>query len=362
VSNFLLLILFPLFISASPYSHLPAKDSAKLHTEGRRICESVKKFSQTEKDVALEVIYKRHCLEPKAPLLTGLLIGIYHLDIDTKNPQGLPRIKARKLFYKKQLTKISLLVARYPDFSTPPVLFNLARNVSELSGFTYFKSTQTIWSHGDSGTPTAVAQTSLLDQKSVTFQMAGSQNFDWEAIASDSENIWVLDVGDNKSVRKTVSIYRFLAADAQNGRVERVNRFDLSYPDAAMDCEAGVYHDGAIYLFQKKYYQPAKVYRIAIKDLSPQPPELIGTYPALGPITDATLNDKNELFVLTYFGVFEIKNWREPKKASVRTISNQTWGQTESITHIKDNLFWVGREDGNVYELRDTKPLEQQSL
>ncbi|MGE3973869.1 MAG: hypothetical protein AB7F59_05010 [Bdellovibrionales bacterium] len=355
---FFLLNFLSVVALATSYSHLPPKDAQKLISEGRNICQNIKNFAEKNSDAELRKIHDRHCVQPKEPLLTGLIVGLYHLEIDTARAAA-PKADPKTVFYKQQLTKLSILVKRYPDFAVPRPIFNIAPFVTELSGFTLLKSNQTVWSHGDSGNSTAVAHTSPSDRKSTAYQLAGSINTDWEAITNDGENIWILDVGDNKAIRKSVYLYRFAAKDARLGRVEKVSRFEIQYPEGAMDCEAGIYYDNAIYLFEKVYYKTGRVYRVPLRNSIPQKPELLGRYPPTGPITDATLDNKNRLFALTYFGVMEIKNWTKPNEASIRPISTNTMGQTEAIAHIKGNLFWVGREDGNVYEVRDLIPKKE---
>jgi hypothetical protein len=330
------------------YPHLSKAQSESLFAFTSKICSDTKEFTTKSKNARLTEAYERHCVKTKPPSLTGLIVAFYHLNVDAKGSQ-----KEEKLFYKSRLPIMSFTVRQTPDFAAPKPAWDVSGIVDELSGLAYDKKRNIFWSLGDSGTGEKIGRTNARTFSTESIKVTGGKNHDWEAIAVDSKfMVWILDVGDNVGARKKVRLYRINPDEIAQGTVKINRELQVQYDGKAHDVEAAVVEGDSLYLIGKEYYKPVRIDKVDISE-SAQPKQkaiALGETPEAPPITDAFLTENNRLMALTYFGVFEIQNWKDPTKRSFKQINHNVWGQTEALSSIDSKTFFVGSEDGSVFK------------
>ena len=331
-------------LATSGYAGLDKKDNAKLLEKAKNLCTEIKEFAEKEKDVRLGEAYERHCVKPAEPQLSALIGAFYHMNIDLKDSD-----KKKSEFYKSKLLEIIATTKWLPDFQTPPVKWDLKGAIFEMSGFAYDWRTKRLWTLGDSGTGPFIAYLETDTGKSHRIKVLNAKNIDWEAIVSEDPNhILILDVGDNHKERSSVTIYRADTREIKKNSI-KVEGFGITYPEGPMDCEAAIVKNGTLYLFEKTYYLEPRVYTVDL-NAKPLTAKLKGKLPQSPLLTDANLFD-GRLFFLTYTGVAELENWQDLSKAKFRDVMSGQFGQVESIHALSPKQFWIGREDGKVFEL-----------
>lgn len=336
--------LFIFSLAANGYAGLDKKDSAKLLEKAKNLCVEIKDFSEKEKDSRLAEAYERHCVKPSEPQLSALIGAFYHLNVDLKGSDT-----KKEAFYKGKLAEIVVTTKLLPDFETPPVKWDLKGSIFEMSGFDFDSRSKKLWTLGDSDTGPFIAYLETESGKSHRIKVQNAKNIDWEAITlEDPNHLLVLDVGDNKKVRNSVTIYRIDTREIKKTSA-KAEAFEINYPEGPMDCEAAVAKNGTLYLFEKTYYLEPRVYTVDL-NARPMVAKLAGHLPKAPLLTDAYIFD-NRLFLLTYTGVVELENWLDLKKAKFRDVISGQFGQVESLSAVTAKKFWVGREDGKVFEL-----------
>ncbi len=244
----------------------------------------------------------------------------------------------------------------------PPTIFDLSGQVPEVSGAAYSKATKMLWTLPDSGNPALLGRTDLETFETRTFNVTGAENEDWEAILLDRERkLWVLDVGDNNSVRNHVSLYRVDPERANGDNLPVIQQVNVLYPEGPMNVEAGAILNNRIYLFEKTLTHKPKIVSVdisfAVTNPSDIPPMRVarseGELPMLaGPITDASLSPTGSLYLLTYAGVYEVPYWWSKRDRYVETIRLLFWGQIETLVALSDDHFLIGRESGKFFLLK----------
>jgi hypothetical protein len=336
------------------YPHLKRKQAKKLLNSALRVCKKIEKQAKKKSDMELSDIHKRHCLDRQFPSLSGAIIGLYHVHIDIK------KNKNRKSFYEQTIKEINQILKVSRDFPQPKPIFSLAGRILELSAFALSQNKQDLWSLGDSGNAPVVARTNLKTQKSELVLVKNAPNQDWEAMATDKyNNVWVLDVGDNHGVRKSVSLYQFDPEKVKMASVDVKKKIKIKYPDGPRDVEAAIYDKKSekILLIGKRYFKKARVAWVDVSKKAKKKQDAVefGRFPATGPITDAVLTDDDRLFLLTYFSIMEVKNWRNQKNRKLDFVKELFWGQVEALAMPNPDQFLVGSENGFVFELKTKK-------
>lgn len=335
--------LFIFSLAANGYAGLNHEDNSKLLEKAKIICKEIIDFAQKENDSRLSEAHERHCVKTKEPQLSALIGTFYHLNIDLKGTD-----EKKAAFYKKKLSEIIVVTKLLPDFETPTVKWDLKGTIFESSGLAFDWRTKQLWTLGDSGTGPFIGYVNTDSGKSHRIKVTNAKNIDWEAIAvEDPNHVLILDVGDNQRERNSITVYRIDTRKIKNSAV-KAEGFGITYPEGPMDCEAAVVKNGTLYLFEKVYYLEPRVYAVDL-NARPMTVKLLGRLPKAPLLTDASLHD-NRLFFSTYTGVVELENWPDLKKAKFRDVITGQYGQVEALTAISDKKFWVGREDGKVFE------------
>lgn len=238
----------------------------------------------------------------------------------------------------------------------PPPVFNVAPVIRECSASVMDEANDAVWTLGDSGNPALLGRTSMRDWITVPITVEGARNEDWEALVrARSGHLWILDVGDNDSIRKSVTLYEVdPAQSASESRSLHVLRaVTVIYPDGPRNVEGGVIDDSdRLYLFEKTNLGRP---RVATVSVSAQAPELqvafqYGRLPAIGPITDASVSPEGDVFLLTYLGIHRCNDCFDETRRSLRPVRAGFKGQIESLVALGSDRFWVASEDGAFYE------------
>jgi hypothetical protein len=139
-------------------------------------------------------------------------------------------------------------------------------DLPEASGLAASRRTPGIfWSHSDSGV--APVLTALDDHGALKgrVRVSGVTLADWEDVAvgtcGTSSCVFVADIGDNRGVRKGITIYRMpepLPTDPVTGPVEA---FHGTFPDRAQDAEAFFVLGGDMFIVTKGDTGPVALYR-----------------------------------------------------------------------------------------------------
>ena len=137
--------------------------------------------------------------------------------------------------------------------------------LSESSGVAVSRSSAgRLWTHNDSGDPVIFALTGT-GSVAGKIQLTGVKVEDWEAIAvgpcTDSQCIYVGDIGDNNASRRQVTVYRFPEAAGAGSPVAVKDVFHATYPDGAQDAETLLVSDGRLFIVTKGETGPVSLYR-----------------------------------------------------------------------------------------------------
>jgi hypothetical protein len=166
----------------------------------------------------------------------------------------------------------------------------------EASGLTLSRRTPgTLWSHNDSGSPVLFALNASGDVQG-RVQVPNAAVDDWEDISAapcpGGSCLYIADVGDNNTARRTITIYRVPEPPPGDGRSAAAEALVARYPDGAHDAEAVfVTHDSNIFLITKD--EGATLYRFppgaSERPSSPATLEKVADLP-MKRVTDADLS------------------------------------------------------------------------
>jgi hypothetical protein len=174
--------------------------------------------------------------------------------------------------------------------------------------------------------------------------LAGADAVDVEALAGGTDGSLVMaDIGDNTSVRDSVSVYRLPQPDAGN-LTDSAERVQLEYVDGPRDAESALYdvRTGRIFVVSKEF-AGASVY-VTPRDVFDRPRAVlrpVAGAPALA--TDATLlPGVKEAVIRTHVGAVI---YRFPSFERVAAMPLPAMEQGESIAAPPSgDLVWVGSE------------------
>lgn len=130
------------------------------------------------------------------------------------------------------------------------------RSLPEASGLTMSRRTPGIlWTHNDSGRP-AVYAVNAAGAEQGSVQISNAAVEDWEDVTAGpcpgGTCLYIADIGDNNTARKTITIYRVPEPQAGDGRSAPAEALVARYPDGAHDAEAVfVTPDERIFLITK---------------------------------------------------------------------------------------------------------------
>lgn len=223
------------------------------------------------------------------------------------------------------------------------------------------------WVHNDSGDEARIfainARGDLLKEVAVE----GASHVDWEEITADDDgNLYVCDIGNNRSARRDLVIYVIREPDLDRDRSVTVHhRLRFRYPDQAEfpdparnhDCEAAFWRDDHLYLLSKHRSDTwTRLYRLEdpSADDHEQVLALLDSLDTGSMVTAADLSpDGSELALLTYDYLFLCdlpgEGDRFLSDGSVRRMLFEA-RQSEAVAHDGAVLVVVN-EQGEIHRL-----------
>ncbi|MEZ4983950.1 MAG: hypothetical protein R2795_02740 [Saprospiraceae bacterium] len=131
--------------------------------------------------------------------------------------------------------------------------FRLPEAMKEVSGL-YVEQPNRLWWHNDSGHAPVLYLTDGEGRLQAAYPLA-CNSIDWEDISHDEQgNIYIGDIGDNREVRDTLTIYRFQPA---NGQLDSLR---YQYEGGQhFNSEAFFWHNDSLHIFTKSRIRRAKL-------------------------------------------------------------------------------------------------------
>jgi hypothetical protein len=163
----------------------------------------------------------------------------------------------------------------------------------EASGLALSRRTpQLFWSHNDSAEP-VVYGVDVNARIRARIRVAGASVMDWEAVTTapcaSGDCLFIGDIGDNKRVRRGITIYRVDEPSPEQQASANVHTLEGMYPEGPQDAEAMFVAQGALYIVTKGDSVPVRLYRLPALDADGQMQKLELVAPLTkGPATDAT--------------------------------------------------------------------------
>lgn len=165
-----------------------------------------------------------------------------------------------------------------------------------------------VFTHNDSGDSSRFFGIGSDCRLLATYVIPGVDPRDVEGIARAQDSIWLGDIGDNRSRRSSVKVYRVpepvveTTRGAATVRTLRPDVYTLTYPDGAHDAETLlVSPEGRMWIVTKSFFGDQHVYE-APEPLRPDTAttlEKVATVgPAVGPVTDGDLSADGRRVVL----------------------------------------------------------------
>ena len=245
------------------------------------------------------------------------------------------------------------------------VVVALNKNLAESSGLIAFTDS-TFLTLNDGGNPAALHEIAKSGGIISTTTFSNAVNFDWEELQIDKNGfIYIGDIGNNKHARNQVTIYKFhrSAVGQQNVATEAIHFYyedQLSFPPQSnmrnFDAEAFLVQGDSLFVFSKDWSKPftglSKLYFV---------PNKPGRHTALL-VNKFHTNDVanfrdavtgvcwfgNEILLLTYSGIYRIKDTHELLHTDHFVQSKHFWfrrvKQFEAIALGLDGKFYLTAE------------------
>lgn len=158
-------------------------------------------------------------------------------------------------------------------YGAPKLVARLAsKEIGESSGVARsYRYPGTYYTHNDSGDSARFWRFELSGKCEGPFTIAGATALDWEDAASarieGKDYVYLADIGDNFRRRSSIVVYRIVEPAKGQGRVNRFDTFELSYPDGPHDAETLLVHPktGEIAIVLKEIGREPRVYGVEAK-------------------------------------------------------------------------------------------------
>lgn len=236
----------------------------------------------------------------------------------------------------------------------------LSDSIKENSGLDFFNNR--LFTFNDSGNSSEIFEINKETGKIKNVFKTNLINKDWEAITSDSTNLYVGDFGNNVGSRKDLVIYKIPLKDSLD--INGITQFPFSYPeqkdfnpknlDNNFDAEAMIFLNGKIHLFTKEWAARSTTHYTIDPSISEnQPAQKIENYFTGYVVTDAAYFEKKlyligytkkaEVF-LTIFNESEPGIFFENKPKKYYLGSSLSIGQIEGIAVDEKGIYISGEE------------------
>ena len=236
----------------------------------------------------------------------------------------------------------------------------LSDSLKETSGLTFFRDK--LYTINDGGNSSEVFEIDKSSGKILDVIKTDLKNRDWEAITSDSTNIYIGDFGNNAGTRKDLKIYKIPFKDSV--KIDSIQEIPFFYPEQKdfqpkninndFDAEALIFLNGKIHLFTKEWISKSVThYTVNPNVFVQQPAEKIESFKTDFVVTDASYFDKKLYLVgytkntevfLSIFGETEPGIFFNQKPVKYYIGSSLSVGQIEGVAVSEDGVFISGEE------------------
>lgn len=196
-------------------------------------------------------------------------------------------------------------------FDTIPISRPLVPMILETSGIADSKlQPGNLWGHEDSGTPTQLFLLGHDGQVKSKVLLKGTHNRDWEEMAISGTDLFVGDIGDNRQIYPSYTIYQFAEPQAGEEVVENIKSIRFTYPDGSHDAEAFFIEPATkdLYIITKRD-QPSRLYKLRAPYSYTEMNVLsyVGELPYTGIVAASMAADGKELILKTYTSLYYYK-------------------------------------------------------
>lgn len=239
----------------------------------------------------------------------------------------------------------------------------LSDSLRETSGLNFFKGK--LYTFNDGGNSSEIFEIDKSSGKILQTFKTNLKNKDWEAITSDSANIYIGDFGNNLGTRKDLKIYKIgLDSVDSASSVNNAQELIFFYPEQKdftpkntnndFDAEAMIFLHGKIHVFTKEWVaRNTSHFTINPNVFEQQPAEKTEVFNTDFVVTDASYFDKKlyligytkktEVFLAVFKeseqGIFFSANPQKYYLGSALTI-----GQIEGIAVNEDGIYISSEE------------------
>lgn len=239
----------------------------------------------------------------------------------------------------------------------------LSDSIKENSGLDFFNNR--LFTFNDSGNSSELFEIDKNTGKIHNVFKTNLINKDWEAIASDSTNLYVGDFGNNVGSRKDLVIYK-IPVDSTFRALSftSIQQIPFYYPEQKdftpkninndFDAEAIIFLNGKIHVFTKEWVSKATTHYIVDPNIAGnQPAQKVETFPTGYVVTDAAYFDnklylvgytKNTEVFLTIFNQSDPGIFFKEKPEKYYLGSSLNLGQIEGITADENGIYISGEE------------------
>ncbi|CAA6804793.1 MAG: Unknown protein [uncultured Sulfurovum sp.] len=245
---------------------------------------------------------------------------------------------------------------------------DLNDTLSETSGLAYVDGT--LWAHNDSGGEAklyAISENNGSILKTVT--ISNATNVDWEDLAFDETHLFIGDFGNNRGIRKNLSIYKVKLADLKTETTVEAEKIAFSYATQTdftansstnYDCEAFIAYENNLYLFSKNYGNAqTDMYKLGMSSV--EVAEKVSTFDTGALVTGASIDVSNKSLALIGYGASSTsegnpKTWIFSEFTDTDFFKGKqekiSWGtpniaQIEGVTHKEKGELYIGSEKLN---------------
>ncbi|QOW09519.1 hypothetical protein Q73A0000_03635 [Kaistella flava (ex Peng et al. 2021)] len=239
----------------------------------------------------------------------------------------------------------------------------LSDSLNENSGLDFFN--KRLFTINDSGNSSEIFEIDKTTGKIQNVFKTNLINKDWEAITSDSTNIYIGDFGNNVGARKDLVIYKIpFDSSVRAPSSNNAQAIPFYYPEQKdftpknlnndFDAEAMIFLNGKIHVFTKEWVSKYTTHYIVDPAISEnQPAQKIETFPTGYVVTDAAYFDKKLYLVgytkktevfLTIFNETEPGIFFKEKPKKYYLGSSLTIGQIEGIAVDEQGIYISGEE------------------
>lgn len=255
--------------------------------------------------------------------------------------------------------------------------FNLPEILRESSGAIFYNGK--LITHNDSGGQNALFELDTISgEVTRTITIDNATNKDWEDIAQDDTSIYIGDIGNNDGNRTDLKIYKINKNDYMNSDNVTAEIINFNYSDqidftsnpndTEWDSEALIALDTSLFLLTKNWVNGiTKAYSIPKNSGTHTVNPLSTTLDSDGMITGSTYNQLTEKIysvgynslLQPFICISEDFTGNDIFSGTNTRIQLSSLGfeQTEAITHISDNRYFITSESFKISIVSDDAKL-----